>query len=112
MPETPLEVLLTHGLPAETIEQLRRVFPRLEAAAASLAHHEAGRCDSVGPQPCPWHPGRPLAADVGGITAAINAWSAVGWFEQGLLDGAPGDIQRDARIMSTRESTDESTSRP
>lgn len=86
MSETPVEMLRNHGVTAAAVDQLRQLFSNLEHLSASLSHHEANRCDSRDPRPCPWHSDGPLAAHVDDVIAAVNAWCAAGWVERGLLD--------------------------
>jgi hypothetical protein len=88
-PGTRVDVLLSHGLPRDVVDRLREIFPSTETVAASLSHHQARRCGDLGPQPCPWHPDRPLGPDTATVTVAVNAWCAVGLLERDILRGGP-----------------------
>lgn len=81
MTQTPIEVLLTHGLPQATVPRLLEEFTRLEDVAATIARHDAAQCGTR----CPWHAPHVLAGDLGPVRAAADAWLAVGWAERGVF---------------------------
>lgn len=99
---TPVDVLLARGLPAQAVRLLDAGFDGLEAVAASLSHHDGGICGDPDRPPCPWHPPGPLADRRSAIVAAVDAWSAEGWLERGLLSPDHG-VRPDARITAPHD---------